>query len=941
MRQICVCGLPWAAHEVISDATSSLPQSAASAPLPPRPVGAFNPAPHRPVVAFTGLGRPAGAMTPPRGSTTAALVQQQRRSSIQRNLHPNEPTSPVATTNRRKARSSGPPRPYSEPVPTLSLLDDFASSSAAQAPSSVQITVGILPKVLDTSDYNDMLDLSVRYTLKSGRDIETVQHRLNLSNLVFTINVPTTGPIFDYIDTAFKNHCLVHKIDYASAPASVASTDDGTPNAKAWMLTGPKGRSGSRTWVEDPKLLTRFSFTLQALQQLPFSYTPNNLGEGPFIFIVPRFRNLYAPIASLFEPIHRLPDHVLAHRCFGNRVLHPVLTSLADDPPPSCGLSCTPSTDSRSGGIQRNLSDAYIVLEDSEDDDEAQFPEPQALIDELVRDGLPPISTAPSAPIDTGGRPTELSSSTIVTRSVRRQQWQEEAAAAVIPISITAPFIPGPLLTAAMERASTSIKPRSFLGAQAPLDLTLQNMPGAGSYSFAAWQDHLLLPREIAMDDHVIIAASSIDEGARTLIILCFWLFAGRPTGLKLKEVLQEQFPSPRPTIEGPTGNGPALFALRVQIGPGIGRSPRNEVVAEAIKIIMADGHYWTECVGYQTLRLHPSCTPFPLRSCAPFPASPFLFSTLFDGRKTASKFDITFLSRLIPADSLSIVKKIESVALERPLYASQSEHCTEYQYLLNIPGVDPTMISLRRSREEHDGVCTSVVSYLTLGTVDIEHKPDFLALADGFNMVVEASADQDRPHHILEWFETPCRELVLVAYDRHIKTPADIISHLEFTETNPEHNLWNENEEIVALITTFITHYLTEAGHPADPDRVLHALIADGGDSTDPLLRSNLFLSVLTGSTLLPIRPTWKIKCYITHDWSQEYPCTDADGNEDYGPEIVISFRSCFKTLAITNNARLRQLLGSEDPQAGRDTDFSRWIHGQLLSSRHSFTSS
>ncbi|KAJ6570342.1 hypothetical protein B0H10DRAFT_1964752 [Mycena sp. CBHHK59/15] len=831
----------------------------------------------------------------------------QWRSSIQCNLHPDGLTTSVATTSCK----SGPPRQFSDPVPTLSLLDDFALSSA---PTSVKITVGILPKVLDTSDHNDMLDLSPRYVWKSGGDIESVQRRLNHVNLIFTAEVSTSEPIFDKIDAAWENHCLIHKIDYAPAPISLFPLNNDTPNTKAWMLTGPKGRAGSRTWVEDPKLLTRYTFTLQALQQLPFSYTPNNLGEGPFIFVVPRFRNLHAPITSLFEPIHPL----------GVR------------------------------GMQHRLSDAYIVS-DSDDDGDVHFPEAEALIAEMVRDGLPPLSNAPSVPIDMGGHMTEVSLSTIVTQSVRRQQWQEEAAAAAIPISTTAPFIAGPLLTAAMEQAATSINPRSFLGAEAPLDLTLQNMPRAGSYSFAAWQDHLLMPCEAAMDDHVIISASSIDEG--------------RPTGLKLKELLQEQFPSPVRRLKAPPETAwlslPSVFKSCFSSGPGIGRSPCNEVVAEAIKILMADGHYWTECVGYQTLRLHSSCAPIPLCSCvlkaarflfllhflfigAPFPASPFLFSTLFNGRKTASKFDITFLSRFISADSLSIIKKIQSVALDQPLYVSESEDCIKYQYLLNIPGVDLTLISLWCT-EEHDGVCNSLVSYMTLGMVNIEHHPDFLALADGFNIIVEPFGAQDRSHHILEmretqfqtslWFETPCRELVLVAYDRYIKIPADIIAHLEFAETNPEHNSWGENEEMVALINTFIAHYLTEAGHPADPDQVLHVLIADGGDSTDPLLHSNLFLSVLTGSTLLPVRPTWKIKCLVTHDWSEEYPCADADGNDDYSPDIAISFRSCFKTFAITNNARLRQLLGSEDPVPGLDMEFGRWIHGQLLSSRYSFT--
>ncbi|KAJ7502042.1 hypothetical protein B0H11DRAFT_2223938 [Mycena galericulata] len=216
-------------------------------------------------------------------------------------------------------------------------------------------------------------------------------------------------------------------------------------------------------------------------------------------------------------------------------------------------------------------------------------------------------------------------------------------------------------------------------------------MPGAGSYSFASWQDYIILPREAVMDEHVTITARSIDEGARALIVLLLWLFAGRPLGLKMKEVLQEQFTSPRPTVDGISHNVCSLFALRVAIGPGIGRSPRNEVIAEAVKIIMADGHYWSERTGYQTLRLHPSRTPIPGRSCVlkptgflfllhfifigdPFPASLFLFSTLFDGHKTAAKFNPTFLSRLISADSLSIVKKIQSVSLDKPFYTSQSE---------------------------------------------------------------------------------------------------------------------------------------------------------------------------------------------------------------------------------------------------------------------------
>ena len=110
----------------------------------------------------------------------------------------------------------------------------------------------------------------------------------------------------------------------------------------------------------------------------------------------------------------------------------------------------------------------------------------------------------------------------------------------------------------------SSLQPRSFLGDGGPLDLTLRHMPGSGAYSLAAWQDHILVPRQ--GEEYVSIAAQSIDVGARALIILCLWLFSGRPKGLKLKEVLQEQFPSPRPTVYGATGSHISLFGLQVSM---------------------------------------------------------------------------------------------------------------------------------------------------------------------------------------------------------------------------------------------------------------------------------------------------------------------------------------------------------------------------------------
>ncbi|KAJ6538345.1 hypothetical protein DFH09DRAFT_1323867 [Mycena vulgaris] len=73
--------------------------------------------------------------------------------------------------------------------------------------------------------------------------------------------------------------------------------------------------------------------------------------------------------------------------------------------------------------------------------------------------------------------------------------------------------------------------------------------------------------------------------------------------------------------------------------------------------------------------------------------------------------------------------------------------------------------------------------------------------------------------------------------------------------------------------------------------------------------------MAVMTGSSMLPAQPVWGVKVTIIHDWDVAYPCTSVNGEEDYGPEATASFQSCFKTVSITNNARLRNMLLSESP--------------------------
>ncbi|KAK6971565.1 hypothetical protein R3P38DRAFT_3336704 [Favolaschia claudopus] len=673
--------------------------------------------PHRPVTAFTGLARP-----------STASVQQARQASIQRNLHglatSSSPTSP------KKKRKSGPPRSFTETSASIPALNDFA---AVTAPTSAIVWCGILPKV-------------------SAEEIENVQTTLKTAGLVFTV---------DLSSLLFRDHCATNNIDYV-APALTATIP--SPNTMSYVLLGPRGRANGRTWVEDPKSLTRFTFTLQALRSAPYSHTPNNLGDGPLVTGI-SLRRSTAFLARL----------VVFQAMFF----------------PTAAL----------GGVFSTRSSRHSV--------EIQ---------------------APSAERDVQGSPPpsrNLFANHNETGACQHEgKFNSDLFSTMSDLSLT--------------------QHRSYLGPHAAVDLTLQHMPGSGPSTLTAWQNHLQAPREI--DDHIVVVSSTVDDGARALITLCFWL-CSRPTTLKLKEAINEQFLSARPTIENAHLGEQGLFGLRARIGPGIGRGPRNEVIGQAVKILLSDGRFWIEREGFLTLRLHP-----------------------------ASKFDIDFLSRFMSPDSILFIKRIVGVSLDQPLYSAKPPYCEVYQYLVNIPEIDPTLISLPRSEEEHQGISDSIVSYATLGTADIEHHPDYFGMGDGFNAVVEPFGGQDRPHHILE--------LIKAAFDRQLKSPADILRFIDYNETNPEFT------------------------------------------APDSVVRARLFLSVTTGSILLPVRPA-------------AYPTVDAAGNDDFGPDVVIDFRSCFKLSLSPTTLVFATLLISENAEAGKDTTFGRLFHAQLLASQNAYTSS
>ncbi|KAJ6580252.1 hypothetical protein B0H10DRAFT_1962633 [Mycena sp. CBHHK59/15] len=135
------------------------------------------------------------------------------------------------------------------------------------------------------------------------KDKELRELRVIYENDHFLKKITCTLSSANSSNTAFLTHCAKNKIDFV-APAPISGAVYTTPNTMPWVLLGSKGRA-NRSWVEDPKFLTAFTFTLQALRASPYNTTLNYLAEGLFIFIaVPGLRLFCAKLRDCGTCIH-------------------------------------------------------------------------------------------------------------------------------------------------------------------------------------------------------------------------------------------------------------------------------------------------------------------------------------------------------------------------------------------------------------------------------------------------------------------------------------------------------------------------------------------------------------------------------------------------------------------------------------------------------------
>lgn len=160
------------------------------------------------------------------------------------------------------------------------------------------------------------------------------------------------------------------------------------------------------------------------------------------------------------------------------------------------------------------------------------------------------------------------------------------------------------------------------------------------------------------------------------------------------------------------------------------------------------------------------------------------------------------------------------------------------------------------RSRQEHDGITSSMFMFLTLGHSNVVALPEYRALLYGFNIHIGSRAVLDIDPNM-----SSLKGMVSLHYNRYLKSSVELIHHLTFITRDPLPDQIAEDEEFGAAFESSLFRYLRGRGHPSHPffkDLLSERTVLDSAQ--DDTLRGALLLHVATQSSFLPLDPGWSL---------------------------------------------------------------------------------
>ncbi|KII88048.1 hypothetical protein PLICRDRAFT_176794 [Plicaturopsis crispa FD-325 SS-3] len=837
-------------------------------------------------------------------------------------------------------------RPQSR-VNVTSSRSQGASSALPRSASQVttRICIGMLPFVITPSEYKDDEVNAMPSSFRGLTDdrLAKVARRLRAFELVFYIEVPTTGPIWDTMDDQLQAAWATRRLIVVENPEP---SEDRNPSTLAWMpVQFKKLAAGYRS--SPIGSLSAHSFDLKGLKKT--CATTNHLSVEPFFFLSLRFGDGRAPFLSEQPLGIALPE--MPHACISAHIVHAFSPSEWDN------FECT-TTCPHADRLDYSVNDedgpaATSVFEGS--------PPP------IVHHSLPP-TTSHSRLRSLSVSDDELpSADTLISDYIRRHESNvpsqgtsssnvPQVASAVRQRSPSIEVLDGPP-PALRRRLNPSISPATPLGAQVeyypptiaqsrlfpdgrlesriPMPIPFDKPDSEGAVEWV--RKIRAAARRVAPDSSVSIEAANVTDAAWTLMFLVTWNMTPFHDNKTFNQALREKLPARckcrQVSLTAILGEQ-AVYSIGRSVGPALERA----VIRKCIEIASTDQAYWRQDGIYTrllpssarmtiserqlTLRVHGFLALLHIvinGGVGPHPFSPWPIWLLLDGPSSFS-VDIKFISSLAPfvgsvLDPYAKLDRTQSLPDMGPV-----------ANLLRANDIEPKSVGSSLSPAQWRDIDYLVLSKMLFSADEFESHPDFVAFVHGFNCDIGGQT-------VVELLpaEVSAKEILASMYNHDIKDVEHVIKHMEFTVLT-ESTIPGRDGYFKQRFIQHLTDYLRGSGH-VDHSWIRAIVTPEELDACkdDKLFRVRHLLMLFTGSDLDPLYPDWKLKFSITHG---------PDSSDVYDPKEPaskvlprpVSFQSCYNTVTVTIGGKLRALLSEERASPTAVLDFDAWIHLALM---------
>ncbi|KAJ7438198.1 hypothetical protein B0H11DRAFT_2254787 [Mycena galericulata] len=797
---VCVCSASWHSHApIILPAPASVAQLRSHTELPPLPLGGLGP----PMHAFLGVSAP-----------TQGSAGTRRLTSIGRSL----PHGPFAAAT---ANHSGPRR-------------NFPGSAAP-------------PSVKRPGDFEPPGFPAPRISIRNAQG-KRYAEAFKDQGLYFSLDIPQNGPANVTEFTQGLTEQLRAR-DFSLPPCPDDTLQGVSSNDLAgqlWELLSSRASQDVYNFNVHPSVNdSTFGYnTFKKLQKPPNPLDTNNL----WIFLAPRFGPLLGPVTAFSTPASPLSG---SHPCFGWRFLDtlpPTHRSIRDDP---LDTTCYEACPSHAPSIVPYLPPPPQTQQ------RTTTPPPQP----LVRQRSP---TSQNLSSDRRVRPRHEEEpshvrSSIILKNVFSRLTESKPQA--IEEDVQPPPPPRPPL-APLEVGKDILAPAAIIGWSRSVDQLMHPVD----------PDHRVRPVFIQGKTIHAIAACTLD-----LLIYVHMLADDPDATFNMEDPdLANQI------LRRSTSISLRSFFVPVRMYEIVSRSqderrtsggpgPERAVLREACTVVANRHNFWQCVPGSSMYRpiLNPTGMALPSRMATFRAHGTFLAIHCFTLHHGPHPISIWVLRALIEGKSAMLIPKHilrhmdpEVFDILAPWYdwhqdtpvpsAQDPSHPLRVFVFEHMPSIQPNLISNNRTKEEHEGWLVSVFASLLLGHPDPWSHPEWGALLDGFNIVIN-----------LMHFSATIRSLgtlsfLVTLYDRRVKAVEDVSKHLYFTILSRASD--STSDLFAKLFEIRLQRYLKGVGHPPQL-RALEVSEADYiADEDDPLLRTNLLLAAASDSDMCPMEETWGI---------------------------------------------------------------------------------